>query len=109
MTTTVFQTRLLGGRDLAVTYDNGAGTIAVLGQSLTLSTLSSSLQAQFAAAVAGLAQPGLALPAGKAAFGGDNIGQAIGAIADASPAWRSSVLAVLAGAGPVAVNEGFNR
>jgi hypothetical protein len=30
-------------------------------------------------------------------FGGDNIAQAVGAILDATPAWRTSVQAALAG------------
>ena len=55
MTTQVFVTRLFGGRDFDVTYDNVAGTLSILGQSVTISSLPAALQAQWStAAPAGL-------------------------------------------------------
>lgn len=109
MTTQTFQTRLLGGHDLAVTYDNIAGTISVLGQSISVSALSIALQNQWAAAVAEANTPDMSQASGKAAFGGDDVGAAVGAILDAQGSWRNAIQAVLTNAGPVAVNEGFNH
>ena len=53
MSTQMFLCRLFGGRDLAATYDNGAGTISILGQSVTISSLSSGLQARWQSAIGG--------------------------------------------------------
>jgi hypothetical protein len=88
MTVTVITCRLFGGRNLGVTFDSVAGTISILGQSLTLSTLSTALQAEWANAVG-------TIPSGTngpiPAFGGSNIGQAVGDILDLTPTWRNAV------------------
>jgi hypothetical protein len=89
MSTTTYALRLLGGRNIGVTYDSGAGTLSAMNQSINLSSLSASLQAQFASAVA-TTKPSLP------AFGGDNIAQAVGAILDATPTWRTAVQAAVA-------------
>jgi hypothetical protein len=86
-----FVCRLLGGRDVGVTYDSGAGTISVFGQSISISSLSSALQAQWQAAIGGASS---GIPAGsRPAFGGDNISAAVGEILDGQGAWRNSVMA----------------
>jgi hypothetical protein len=90
MTVTTYPVRLFSGRNVGITYDNVAGTISALGQSLTLSTLSAALQAQFSAAVANTN------PSAKPAFAGDNVAQAVGAIMDATPTWRTAVQTALA-------------
>src|SRR5690349_5765037 len=90
MTTTSYPIRLFGGRNLGVVYDSGAGTISVQGQSLTLSTLSATLQAMWANAVA------TTQPTNVGAFGGDNISAAVGAIMDAAPTWREAVRSAVA-------------
>lgn len=36
MTTAIWTVRLFGGRDVGVTFDSSAGTIAILGQAITL-------------------------------------------------------------------------
>jgi hypothetical protein len=91
MTQTTYPIRLFGGRNLGVTYDSVAGTVSILNTSLALSSISSSLQTLWANAVATSTVPS------KPVFGGDNIAQAVGAILDATPAWRTSVQAALAG------------
>ena len=104
--------RLFGGRDIGVSYDNGAGTLAILGQSLTISTLSAALQARWSAAVG---SAGINTGA-RGAFSGDNVTSAVGDILDNQPAWRNSVQAALSGfvaeqtlAGQVAGVDTFNR
>jgi len=86
MPVAIFTTRLMGGRNVGIKFDSTAGSISIAGQSLTLSTVSPTLQAQWANAVAN-APPGGSV----GAFGGDLVGQAAAAIADATPAWRTSV------------------
>jgi len=92
MSVQTFACRLFGGRALAASYDNSAQTITVLGQSISISSLPASLQAQWQTAVtsAGINT------GSRPAFGGDNIDQAVGAILDNQPAWRSEISAVLA-------------
>jgi hypothetical protein len=90
MTATTYPIRLFGGRSLGVIYDNVAGTLTILNQSISLSSLSTSLQNQWASAVATTS------PVAKAAFGGDNVSQAIGSILDATPTWRTAVQSALA-------------
>lgn len=90
MTITTYPVRLFGGRNVGVTYDSGAGTLTVMNQAISLSSLSAALQAQWASAIA------TTNPVAKAAFAGDNIGQAVGAIMDATPTWSSAVQAALA-------------
>jgi hypothetical protein len=94
MSVQTFLCRLFGGRDVGATFDSGAGTLSICGQSLTLSTLSAALQAQWAAAAAG----GGLTPdkASRPAFSGDNVTMAVGAILDNQPAWRTAVAAALA-------------
>ena len=94
MTTQTFITRLFGGRDIGVTYDNVAGVINILGQNLTVSTLSAALQAQWNSAVANAV--GSYANGSRPAFGGDNIGQAVGNILDNQPTWRGQVQQALA-------------
>jgi hypothetical protein len=118
MSTQTFLCRLFGGRDLAVTYDNGAGTISILGQSISVSSLSTALQAQWAAAIGGASSTfsTTASGASRPAFGGDNIGATVGNILDGQPAWRNAVTAALATyvseqtlGGQVASVETWNR
>jgi hypothetical protein len=101
MSVQVFMCRLFGGRDLGVTYDCGAGTISILGQSITISSLSAALQAQWQAAIGGASSTFTTTSSGsnygsKPAFGGDGIGTAVGAILDGEPSWRNAVTAALA-------------
>jgi hypothetical protein len=108
MSQSTFLIRILGGRSMTIIYDNVANTITAAGtvttgQSLSISTLSAALQAQFTAAVAS-ATPFVAASsnpggggnylANKAApaFAGDNISAAVGAIMDATPSWRAAVM-----------------
>jgi hypothetical protein len=91
MTTTTYAVRLFGGRNVSFSFDSLANTITIVNQSINLSSLSAGLQAQFAAAVANSG-----VPNNVAAFGGDNVEAAIGAILDATPAWRSAIQATLA-------------
>jgi hypothetical protein len=97
MTVTTYPIRLFGGRNLAVAYDDVAGTLSILNQSINLSALSAGLQAGWASAVATTPPP--VPPSGvrnPAAFAGDNIQQTAGTILDAVPTWRSAVQAALA-------------
>lgn len=112
MTAIVYTTRLFGGRDVGVTYDSAAGTLAILGQSVTISTLPASLQQRWSDAL----NSGSGVPVGaRGAFGGDNVGQAVGAILDTQPTWRTAVQAALAGYlaeqtnGGIAGPESWNR
>jgi len=89
MTISTYQVRLFGGRNLGVSYDSAAGTLTVMNQAINLSSLSAALQAQWANAVATNSST-------HPAFGGDNVSQAVGAIMDAMPAWRSAVQAAVA-------------
>lgn len=91
MTATTYPVRLFGGRNLGVTYDSVAGTLSVLNASIALSSLSATLQNQWANAVATTAM------AARPVFGGDNVAQAVGAILDAMPTWRTAVQAALTG------------
>jgi hypothetical protein len=91
---TTYICRLFGGRDVAVTYD-GSNTLTILGQSITISSLSASLQATWQAAIGG-AQTGINQGASRAAFGADTMSQAVGAILDATPGVRTAVAAALA-------------
>ncbi len=96
MAQTTYLVRILYGRNLAATYDGTAGTVTVAGQALTLSTLSTALQAQFAAAMASGSGANVATNKGTPAFGGDNVSQAVGAIMDATPTWRAACFAAVA-------------
>jgi hypothetical protein len=87
---TTYPIRLFGGRSLGVIYDSVGGTLSILNASVTLASVSTALQARWASAVATTAQTE------RGAFAGDNIAQAVGAILDAAPAWRTAVLAALA-------------
>jgi hypothetical protein len=108
MSQSTFLIRILGGRSMTIIYDNVANTITAAGtvttgQSLSISTLSAALQAQFTAAVAS-ATPFVAASSnpggggnylankGAPAFAGDNISAAVGAIMDATPSWRAAVM-----------------
>jgi hypothetical protein len=83
-------------RDVAVSYDNGAGTLSIFGQSVTISALPSEMQDVWTAAIGG-ASSGYS-PAGalRPAFGGDTVSSAVGAILDNQPTWRSAIAALLA-------------
>jgi hypothetical protein len=96
MSTQTFLCRLFGGRDLAVTYDNGAGTISIFGQSVTISSLSSALQARWTAAIGGASSGYSPAGASRPAFGGDTVSSAVGAILDNQPATRTAIAAALA-------------
>src|SRR5258705_10174100 len=96
MAQTNYLIRLFGGRNLGVIFDNVAGTIAVAGQSLTLSTISTSLQAQFAAAIASGSGANPSVGTNHPSFGGDNVSAAVGAILDQTPTWRAAVAAAVA-------------
>jgi hypothetical protein len=99
MSVQTYVCRLFGGRDTGVTYDNVGQTLTILGQSLSISTLPTSLQAQLQAALGG-ASSGIVTAgasfSGRPAFGGDNITSAVGAILDNQPNWRNAVTAALA-------------
>ena len=109
MTTQTYVCRLFGGRDVGVTFD---GTnIGILGQTITLPSLSAALQAQFTSAVANAPPQG-----SRPAFGGDNISSAVGSILDNQPTWPASANAALTNyvneqtlGGQVASVETFNR
>jgi hypothetical protein len=92
MTTTVYPIRLFGGRNLGVTYDSVAGTLSILNTSIAISSLSAMLQVQWATAIATTTTA-----PSRPVFGGDNVTQAVGAILDAMPTWRTAVQAALAG------------
>ncbi|UPT97258.1 hypothetical protein J4G48_0003485 [Bradyrhizobium barranii subsp. apii] len=95
MAAIVFTTRLFGGHDIGITFDSIAGTLAILGQSITISSLPASLQQRWSDAIGGASS---GIPTGaRGPFGGDNIGQAVGAILDGQPVWRNAVQAALAG------------
>ncbi|MFH0295659.1 hypothetical protein AAFX91_00245 [Bradyrhizobium sp. 31Argb] len=96
MAVTTYICRLFGGRNVTTIHDSVAGTVTVAGQVLTLSTLSAALQAQFAAAIASGSGSNPIFYKGSAAFGGCNVSQAIGSIADANPAWANAIRAALA-------------
>jgi hypothetical protein len=89
MTVTVYPIRVLN-RNLGATFDSTANTISVQGQSISVGSLSASLQALWAAAVAGAVQ----VPS-KPSFSGTNIDAAIGQIMDQNPTWRSAVQAAV--------------
>jgi hypothetical protein len=59
---------------------------------MQLASVPAALQTQFTTAIAGVTSPLSA----KAAFGGDAVSAAVGAILDALPAWRSAVQAAVA-------------
>lgn len=106
MAVITYPVRLFGGRTLGVAYDSVAGTLSIFSASISLSSLSASLQAQWANAIATTAH------ASPPAFGGDNIAQAAGAILDAAPAWRTAVqagLAVSVAMNPMNDPETFTR
>jgi hypothetical protein len=94
MSTSVFYCRLFGGRDVSVAYD-GSSTVTILGQSITISSLSALLQAMWQAAIGGSIN-GINTNASRGAMGGDDVSQAIGAILDATPSVRTAVAAALA-------------
>ena len=96
MSVQTFLCRLFGGRDVGVIYDNGAGTLTVLGQSITLSTLPAALQTQWQSAISGASTTFSPAGALRPAFGGDNVSRIVGEIFDNQPAWRNAVAAVLA-------------
>jgi len=116
LSTQTYLCRLFGGRDIGVTYDSGGGTISILGQSISIASLPSALQAQWQSAIGGanstFSPPGASRPA----FGGDNISQTVGNILDSQATWRAAVTAALATyvseqtlGGQVASVETFNR
>jgi len=86
-----YTTRLLGGRDVGVTYDAIAGGLSIMGQSISISSLPAALQQRWQDAVANTPFP----KGPRGAFGGDNIGQAVGEILDNQPAWRRAVQTAL--------------
>lgn len=86
----IYNVRLFGGRNLGVVYDSGANTLGIMGQTISVASLSAALQAQLASAIANTP------PANKAAFGGDNFGQAVGNILDSQPIWREAIRAAIA-------------
>jgi hypothetical protein len=92
MSSQTFVCRLFGGRDVGVTYDSGAGTLSIFGQSVTISSLSSALQAQWQSATGGTVVGTSSRPA----FGGDNVSNAVGAILDNQPTWRTAIMSTLA-------------
>jgi len=87
----IFICRLFGGRDVSVSYDGA--TLGILGQSITISNLSASLQATWQAAIGGSLPPS---GASRSAVGGDCISQAVGTILDATPNVRNAIAAALA-------------
>jgi len=87
--------RLFGGRDLSVTHDTAAGTLTILGQSLTLSSIPSALQAEWQTAISGASSTFTTV--GRPAFGGGNIESALSDILSNQATWRSAVTAALAG------------
>jgi hypothetical protein len=89
---TTYMCRLFGGRDVGVTWD-GVNIITILGQALSVATLPTSLQAQFASAVANA--PATMGAGARPAFGGDNLSAVIGSIMDNQPTWRNAVQAAL--------------
>jgi hypothetical protein len=94
MSVTIYTCRLFGGRNLGVNFDSSAGTLTILGQAITISTLPAALQAQWAAAIANAATGAGGVSQGPIpSFGGDNVGQAIGAILDNQSVWASAVRA----------------
>jgi hypothetical protein len=103
-----YPVRLFGGRNLAVVYDAAAGTIAIMGLSISLSSLSTPLQNQWANAVA-TTNASSAVPS----FSGTNVQQAAGNILDATPAWRAAVQAAVgnyaASVAPFGDPENWNR
>ncbi|WP_375791091.1 hypothetical protein ACE102_03115 [Bradyrhizobium sp. vgs-9] len=112
MTTTTYTTRLFGGRDIGITYDSVAGTLSILGQSVSISSLPTSLQQRWSDAL----NSSSGVPAGaRGAFGGDNVGQVVGVILDNQPTWRSAVQTALTGylqeqtSGGISGPETWNR
>jgi len=90
MSVTTWPVRLFGGRDLGVSFDPVAGTIAILGQSVSLTSFSAALQARFNNAVAAVPVQGATPP-----FGGSNMQAAVGELLDSAPTWRSAVQTAL--------------
>src|SRR5258705_12038945 len=80
---TTYMVRLFGGRDCGLVYDSVAGTLSILNQSISISSLSSPLQALLADAILNAGPPG-----SRPAFGGSNVGRAVGEILDNQPTWR---------------------
>jgi hypothetical protein len=103
MTITTYPTRLLGGRNVGVKYDDSVGTLSIMNQSISLSSLSAALQAQWAAAVASVP---LGSRGAVPAIGGDNIGQMIGQILDSTPTWRAAVQAAVSNYAASVANYG---
>ncbi|GAA0024118.1 hypothetical protein JOE51_007600 [Bradyrhizobium japonicum] len=98
MTTKTWNTRLFGGRIIGITFDDVAGTLTILNQSISVSTLTLALQAEWAEAAVttrGFGDGGSIAPA-TAPFGGSNVQRAVGNLLDAAPAWRCAVQAALA-------------
>lgn len=91
MTTKTWTVRLFGGRNVGITYDDVAGTLTILNQSISLLTLSPALQAEWAESAKTTPMYGAVAP-----FGGSNVGRAAGNILDNQPTWRSAVQAALA-------------
>jgi hypothetical protein len=92
MSANTYICRLLGGRNVGVAYDPVANTLAILNQSLSLAGVPATLVTNLQTAVGNAPNTRGA----NGAFGGDNIAQAVGAILDAMPTWRSQVQAALA-------------
>jgi|GEM_PF-2807599 len=92
---TTYMTRLFGGRDIAVTYDSGAGTLAIFGQSISIASLPISLQQRWSEAIGGAVSGIPDQTFFRGSFGGDTLGQAVGAILDNQATWRTAVQAVL--------------
>lgn len=91
--TTAYTFRLFGGRDLGIIYDSTAGTLSLLGQAINIASLPASLQEQWQTALDGASST--ISTSSQPPFGGDNIGQTIGAIMDATPSWRAAIAAAL--------------
>lgn len=90
MTIKTWNARLFGGRDVGVTYDDVAGTLTILNQSISLSSLTLAQQAEWVDA-ANSTPSYVAAP-----FGGSNVGRAIGNILDMQPTCCSAVKAAFA-------------
>jgi len=99
---TTYVTRLFGGRDIGVVFDADSGTLSIAGHSIGLSTLSAGLQSRWHDAVASTAPASNQVDGngnsvlGRAAFGGDKVDIAVGAILDATPSWANAIRATIA-------------
>jgi hypothetical protein len=74
--------------------DSGAGTLAIMGASVTIADLPSDLQTLWNDVVA-LNSTSVQLSGAHGAFGGNQIGQVVGEILDRTPTWREAVQAAI--------------